>query len=61
MHSGPVYPTSHVQFARPVLASGETLLAGHCEHAVGPVLFLYVPAAHGVQSPPSGPEYPALQ
>jgi hypothetical protein len=30
-------------------------------HPTLPVAILYVPAAHGEQTPPSGPVYPALQ
>ena len=50
-----------MQSVTTVLALGEWEYAGHPMHCDVPVNTLYVPAPHGAQVPPSGPEYPALQ
>eukprot|EP00286_Rhodomonas_abbreviata_P014615 CAMPEP_0181330652 /NCGR_PEP_ID=MMETSP1101-20121128/24021_1 /TAXON_ID=46948 /ORGANISM="Rhodomonas abbreviata, Strain Caron Lab Isolate" /LENGTH=88 /DNA_ID=CAMNT_0023439937 /DNA_START=409 /DNA_END=671 /DNA_ORIENTATION=+ len=42
------------------LAEGELVLAGHAAQLPSPVQSLYVPAAHGLQAPPSLPVCPVL-
>jgi len=42
-------------------ATPEYAPAGQAIHALEPAIVLYWPAAHAVQTPPSGPVYPALQ
>lgn len=42
------------------LPGGEVFPPAHIEHVSLPLSLLYVPASHSVQSPPSGPVYPAL-
>lgn len=37
------------------------VLLPHMVQGLDPVLGLYVPATHGLQGPPSGPVWPALQ
>ena len=60
--SGPVWPAVHpaaTQSARASLPSGELLPAGQAVHNSLPFVGLYVPAAHTVHVPPSGPVDPA--
>jgi len=59
--SGPEKPTLHVQAARAELEIGELELVGHAWHPVEPTTLLYVPAAHDVHTPPSGPLKPVSQ
>ena len=42
------------------LPGGEVFSLSHDVHDTLPLSLLYVPASHWVQSPPSGPVYPAL-
>ena len=41
--------------------TSELLEAGQSVQSAEPVNILYLPVAHAVQGPPSGPLYPALQ
>jgi hypothetical protein len=59
--SSPVKPALHEQLVTSVAASGPLACAGHVSHPAVPVVFLYVPAAHGSHGPPLGPVNPALQ
>ena len=60
--SGPVYPTLQVQLLRSVfLVKGVYEFAGHVVHACEPSQSLYLPSAHSVQGPPSGPVNPGVQ
>jgi len=56
-------PAGHVwQVAAAVAADeAEYVPTPHDVHPTLPVAILYVPAAHGEQTPPSGPVYPTLQ
>jgi hypothetical protein len=56
----PAKPALHTQAVAVTDAAGDMEFAGHCEHAVLPITFLYCPGAHSAHALFS-PEYPTLQ
>ena len=52
-------PGRHTHWFFWVLPGSEKVLPGQRVQATLPVVVLYVPAAHAVHAPPSGPEKPA--
>ena len=50
----------HVQSDTVMLPAADVVEGGHVLHKALPMVSLYVPATHGAQTPPFGPENPPL-
>ena len=58
--SAAYFPAPHLQSVKALLPAGELEPVGQSEHCALPVMSLYVPSTHAVQSLPLLSVYPAL-